>query len=230
MKNMVKAKWFVLGMVVSFTLFQMATPAMAALTGKWIEVFTGVSIYVDDAKLNPTDGNGNTVEPFVYNGTAYLPVRAVSEAVGKTVQWDAKAQSVFLGKHESDTPAIYLADMDWLTGRNLKNEAIKDNLGNIHQQAINQGIHNTYMLNGQYSKITGTLFWEYQYRNYDAKYNLKIYGDDKLLYSAQITKETFPTDFEVDLTGVLKLEVELNRLDKYYDILGAAIADFALWT
>ncbi len=40
----------------------------------------GISIVVDGQKINPTDVNGNTVEPMIYNGTAYLPVRAVANS------------------------------------------------------------------------------------------------------------------------------------------------------
>ncbi len=35
-------------------------------------------------------------EPFIYDGTTYLPVRAVGEAVGKTVGWDGKTNTVTL--------------------------------------------------------------------------------------------------------------------------------------
>jgi uncharacterized secreted protein with C-terminal beta-propeller domain len=52
-----------------------------------------VNIYVDDVKLEPKDANGNPVEACVYNGTTYLPVRAVGEAYGKVVQWDGSTQS-----------------------------------------------------------------------------------------------------------------------------------------
>lgn len=35
-------------------------------------------------------------EPFIYDGTTYLPVRAVGEAVGKNVGWDGVTQTVTL--------------------------------------------------------------------------------------------------------------------------------------
>ncbi len=40
----------------------------------------GINIVVDGKKLNPTDVNGNAVQPMIYNGTTYLPVRAVADA------------------------------------------------------------------------------------------------------------------------------------------------------
>ena len=43
------------------------------------------------------DINGNIVHPLVYNGTTYLPVRAIAELVGEPVDWDAATRTVHLG-------------------------------------------------------------------------------------------------------------------------------------
>lgn len=59
----------------------MSMPFASALTQKNITVERGVTVYVDDQKLNPGDANGNSVEPMLYNGTTYLPIRAVSAAL-----------------------------------------------------------------------------------------------------------------------------------------------------
>ena len=56
--------------------------AAGKLQKRKITVYSGVDIYVDDARLDARDANGNPVEVFIYNGTTYLPVRAVGEAVG----------------------------------------------------------------------------------------------------------------------------------------------------
>ena len=83
MKRRQKAAWFLSGVAATVLAVSLTSPALAALAAKTIQVYTGVDVYVDDMKLEPTDANGNPVEVFVYNGTTYLPVRAVSEAVGK---------------------------------------------------------------------------------------------------------------------------------------------------
>ena len=58
----------------------------------------GISIYVDGTKIKSTDANGNVVEPMIYKGTTYLPVRAVANAFDKEVAWDGKTSSVYIGK------------------------------------------------------------------------------------------------------------------------------------
>jgi hypothetical protein len=40
--------------------------------------------------------SGASVEPFIINGTTYLPVRAVAEALGMEVRWDNTAKSVHI--------------------------------------------------------------------------------------------------------------------------------------
>ena len=43
------------------------------------------------------DASGNTVYPISYDGTTYVPVRAVSNMLGIAVNWDQAAQTVTLG-------------------------------------------------------------------------------------------------------------------------------------
>ena len=231
MKRRQKAAWFLSGVAATVLAVSLTSPALAALAAKTIQVYTGVDVYVDDMKLEPTDANGNPVEVFVYNGTTYLPVRAVSEAVGKTVQWEPESNSVYLGKHTGEKPAVWLQDLDYFTGRTLKVEPTdKDNLGNTRQEVITiSGFDNTYLLNGQYSAISGTFFQRYKYRSNNATSSLYIYGDGELLYSAEITGGVKPIDFYVDLTGVLELRIcfdpKVNTVDPH-----SALDDLGLWT
>lgn len=48
-----------------------------------------VEIIVDGAKIVPKDANGKLVEPFIYNGSTYLPVRSVANALGLDVDWES---------------------------------------------------------------------------------------------------------------------------------------------
>jgi len=50
----------------------------------------GVDVYVNDTYFVPTDVNGNEIRPFIYNGSTYLPVRAVGEAYGVEIGWDGR--------------------------------------------------------------------------------------------------------------------------------------------
>lgn len=84
----------------------MSMPFASALTQKNITVERGVTVYVDDQKLNPGDANGNSVEPMLYNGTTYLPIRAVSAALNVPIAWDGTTSSAYLGEHKVDQNAV----------------------------------------------------------------------------------------------------------------------------
>ena len=59
--------------------------------------YDNIKLVIDGVTITPKDANGSTVEPFIYNGTTYLPVRAVGNALGKQVSWDGKIKTVYLG-------------------------------------------------------------------------------------------------------------------------------------
>ncbi len=67
--------------------------------------FRDIKIIVDGKQLS------TPAEPFIYNGTTYLPVRAVGEAVGKEVAWDNDTKTVTL----TTPPPTIEADRD-ITG------------------------------------------------------------------------------------------------------------------
>ncbi len=66
--------------------------------------YANIQIMINGTKINPKDANGNTVEPFIVDGTTYLPVRAVGEALGKEVTWDSTTNTVFLTDPALPTP------------------------------------------------------------------------------------------------------------------------------
>lgn len=65
-----------------------------------------IAIKYDGETQTLLDAGGNRVYPLVYNGSTYLPVRAVSSLVGLAVDWDQASQTVLLGKQETRTDLI----------------------------------------------------------------------------------------------------------------------------
>ena len=64
-------------------------PAAAASTYRQqIAVEYGITLDINGQQAVLKDPNGNTVQPFVYNGTTYVPIRAVSDNLGATVEYD----------------------------------------------------------------------------------------------------------------------------------------------
>lgn len=233
MKKSQKIKWYLCGMISAVMLVQLLSPAMA-LVAQTFQVFTGIDVYVNDVKLDPKDANGNTVPVFAYNGSTYLPVRAISTALGIPILWEPKTESVYVGAHSTELPAsTRLTDMDYLVGDAViyTEETMQDNMGATHTNCISMNFDRTYRINGQYTKLTGTLFQSYEQRHQSIldPGGISIYGDGELLYSYSPAEGTIgwtPEAFSVDLTGVLELRVEFTGISVPWLYLGEA----ALWT
>ena len=89
-----------LALALSLGMFTMG--ALAASGTRTLEVtFKDIKLVVDGTEVVPKDAAGNVVEPFVYNGTTYLPVRAVGEALGKGVTWDGNTNTVYIGNAQA---------------------------------------------------------------------------------------------------------------------------------
>ena len=58
--------------------------------------YRDIKVTLDGEKLTPKDVDGNYVEPFIIDGTTYLPVRGISNALGLDVDWDGASGTVIL--------------------------------------------------------------------------------------------------------------------------------------
>ena len=58
--------------------------------------YRGIKITLNGETVEPKDVNGNSTEPFIYDGTTYLPIRAVGDALNLDVGWDDATSTVSL--------------------------------------------------------------------------------------------------------------------------------------
>ena len=65
--------------------------------------YRNIKIVVDANEIIPTDANGTYVEPFIIDGTTYLPVRAVANAFGKDPITSAKPPVAIKGADSEAT-------------------------------------------------------------------------------------------------------------------------------
>jgi len=75
--------------------------AAAAVTTIQAQLRPDITIRYNGDIQTLRDANGGEVYPLSYNGTTYLPVRAISGLVNLPVDWDGATNTVFLGKKES---------------------------------------------------------------------------------------------------------------------------------
>ena len=97
-------RWFIAGIVFTLIVSTLISTAFAAYTRQATLNYSGISITLDGKKITPKDANGKAVEPFIIDGTTYLPVRAVANALGLNVTWDGTTKTV--GLYTGDVPQI----------------------------------------------------------------------------------------------------------------------------
>lgn len=87
MKNRIST--FLAGMFTMLLLGTLTISALAISGNMTIEV-SPINIQIDGEIFQPKDAGGNDVPVFVYNGTTYAPLRALAEAYGLEVGYDAE--------------------------------------------------------------------------------------------------------------------------------------------
>ncbi|MGF7047568.1 hypothetical protein J2T13_002073 [Paenibacillus sp. DS2015] len=53
-----------------------------------------ITFKVDGIKWTPKDSNGDKLSALVYDGSTYVPLRVVSEALGAEVSWNNSSQQI----------------------------------------------------------------------------------------------------------------------------------------
>ena len=102
-KSLERAKGFVIGVLVTVMLLSAGT-ALAAVTRNITVSYLGVRLVVNGQEVTPRDAQGNVVEPFIFEGSTFLPVRAVAEALGYSVNWDAATHTAYIGGEAPPPP------------------------------------------------------------------------------------------------------------------------------
>lgn len=221
-KKFVSAVALTLALLCAFTL-----GANASGTLQEIKAYlnSGITVKMDGVEQVLKDANGTRIFPITYNGSTYLPVRAVSDMLGVGVDWDQATQSVLLGKQASgvdliDTYDIYYKQVKFTEFGQVRTSEGKteDIAGITYSNWIyldasywngNPMVTNSisYNLLGRHETLTFSC-----YSTLDT--TLKILGDDGLeLGEYSITGGAAPKTFTVPLfhTNELKIQVDTTR-------------------
>ncbi len=58
--------------------------------------YNNIKVYKDNVLCDLKDSNGSTIEPFIFEGTTYMPVRGTANLADMQVTWDGATNSVYL--------------------------------------------------------------------------------------------------------------------------------------
>ena len=78
------------------------------------------TIVIDGTARTFRDVNGKVVDPLLYEGSIYLPLRAIGELMGMNVEWDATDGTVFLSGEVTDFDTNYPTGGTGSTAGNAK--------------------------------------------------------------------------------------------------------------
>ncbi|NMI04563.1 hypothetical protein HF638_11275 [Paenibacillus sp. SZ31] len=100
-------KKVVLGLMVGTLALGIGTGALAATGLEPIKAYLNskITLKMNGAKVTAKDANGKTVLPITYNGTTYLPVRAVGSLLGTEITYDSATSSVLIGGNNGSSPS-----------------------------------------------------------------------------------------------------------------------------
>lgn len=98
-----RTKGFLAGMLVMLLIVSLSVTAFAAYRKNATLEYADIKITLDGKRIIPKDVNGNAVDPFIIDGTTYLPVRAISSTLGLGVDWDQNTKTVILSSNSNST-------------------------------------------------------------------------------------------------------------------------------
>jgi hypothetical protein len=104
-KGLLKRKGIVTGVLSVALCLSMSFNVLGAGTLTEVSVYlnTGIKVMLNGKAFEPVDpDDGTKLVPITYRGSTYLPMRAVAEAAGMEVTWDANTETAYLGEVGGD--------------------------------------------------------------------------------------------------------------------------------
>ena len=127
-----KKKFFGLFLSLLLVVSLAANVYAATETRKTAElIIRDIKIILNGKAIQPKDATGKEVEPFIIDGTTYLPVRAVANALGLDVGWDDATSTVTLSNPNLVLDGKTLVDNEYAT-ITLTSEPYKASYGDYY--------------------------------------------------------------------------------------------------
>lgn len=101
-----------------------------ANTGKVTKTlsYSNIKITLNGEEIEPKDAKGNVVEPFAIDGTTYLPIRAIANALDLDVKWNGSTNTVVINqKNTTNTPGSIDSGIDYSSRISVVNEYSMNN-------------------------------------------------------------------------------------------------------
>lgn len=175
-----------------------------------------VKLYVDNEEKTLYDSNGTEVKPFIKDGTTYVPLRGVSQALGCVVEWDGSSKSVYVWDKKVSPNGTTLSQ-----NKPYKNHFLSPYFeidgdlleidGKGYTNALATGGYeegySLFNLNGKYKKLT---FVGGSTDNGFEDLNITIIVDGEIIDKFTVEENSHSEKFTVDLDYGLQMKIILD--------------------
>lgn len=206
-------------LAVVFTLVNLSMAAYAGGQLKEIKAYIneGITIKVDGLQQNMADAKGRKLHPISYEGSTYVPIRAISEMLGKQVKWDGATQTVLIGDSGSVGAIDFIDGLEpydhggyYRPTKKGRTATLAGKLYDHYMQGYGKFYYN---LEGKYKKITFQAYYSYYS---DIGGTIRFFGDnDVVLKTVTLKGKELPTTHTVDVTGVQRMVVDMPSWELY---------------
>lgn len=188
--------------------------AIAKNTTEQIEVtYDNIKVYKDNVLCEAKDANGKTIEPFIYNGTTYLPVRGAAQLADMRVTWDGATKSIYLWDEMSEDGNLYAMEVcppyetyrcDTYMASDGKS-FIMANKKYTNGFSLHHDGYAYFNLNGKYSSMEFTL-GHVDGTNMDDR-TYQFFVDGKMVYEHEASAADLPKSISIPLNYGLQLRI-----------------------
>lgn len=197
------------------------TAIAAAATTVQATLSPDITVKYNGVVQTMKDVSGTEVYPIVYNGTTYVPIRAVSNMLGIAVDWESSTKTVLLGR----TGEVRLVDVCDKQGdvwnKFDKMSSVIELPGGDSTRTFQSAIlSNTnfisgvtdkgeFLLNGNFTTMKTTFYVKY---DQSVSFRMKIFDHEKDLLLADRTLDSgqYVEVDNIDLAGVKTLRFEVE--------------------
>ena len=161
----------------------------------------------------------------IWRNTTYVPLRAVSQSIGKSVKWDGPNQRAYIGEVPGEKQYLLTVCPPYQkSGYNAP--ATIAMMGQKYANGFTLGCRSSYALfnlNGQYDTLSFDVGHIDEMYTSDA--TLNVYLDGELAFSLDLNYEMLVEHYEIPLRGALQMKVEMigSDWDHNYGIANVSV-------
>ncbi len=176
--------------------------------------YDNIKVYKDNVLCELKDSNGSTIEPFIYNGTTYMPVRGTASLADMQVTWDGANKSVYLWDEMVPSGTNFMQECPpyetsglnkyiSTKGQSFEMAGEKYSDGMVSYSSSGYALFN---LNSKYSTLECTVGHSDSY-NTNRDRSVSFIVDGKVVQTVELEASTLPKKVSIPLKYGLQLKI-----------------------